>query len=130
MNRWALMEEYFKWYQSGLIDDIAMISETDIRNKESIIKRKSVYMQLRGQIEELQGLVTDREGAIETLERQLVQSGIQSKIQNADMKIQKDLLETEAAQSMLRNKLKSDTTTKIKELGLAVADAKKKATTK
>ena len=83
-------------------------------------------MQLRGQIEELNGIVTDREGAIETLERQLVQSGIQSKVQNADMKIQKDLLETEAAQSMLRNKLKSDTTTKIKELGLAVADAKKK----
>jgi len=130
LNRWALLEEYFKWYQSGLIDDIAMIAETDIRNKESIIKRKSVYMQLRGQIEELQGLVTDREGAIETLERQLVQSGIQSKIQNADMKIQKDLLETEAAQSMLRNKLKSDTSTKIKELGLAVADAKKKAATK
>ena len=46
------------------------------------------------------------------------------------MRIQKDLLETEAAQSMLRNKLKSDTTTKIKELGLAVADAKKKQATK
>jgi len=126
LNRWALLEEYFKWYQSGLIDDIAMIAETDIRNKESIIKRKSVYMQLRNQLEELGGIVTDREGTIETLERQLVQSGIQSKVQNADMKIQKDLLETEAAQSMLRNKLKSDTTTKIKELGLAVADAKKK----
>ena len=126
LNRWALMEEYFKWYQSGLIDDIAMIAETDIRNKESIIKRKSVYMQLRGQLEEMQGLITDREGTIETLERQLVQSGIQSKVQNADMKMQKSLLETETAQSMLRNKLKSDTTTKIKELGLAVADAKKK----
>ena len=125
LNRWALLEEYFKWFQSGLIDDIAMLSETDIRNKESIIKRKSVYMQLRGQLEEMQNIVTDREGAIETLERQLVQSGIQGKVQQADMKIQKDLLETEAAQSMLRNKLKSDTTTKIKELGLAVADAKK-----
>tara|TARA_R100000656_G_scaffold54726_1_gene43098 strand:- start:366 stop:2609 length:2244 start_codon:yes stop_codon:yes gene_type:complete len=130
LNRWALLEEYFKWYQSGLIDDIAMIAETDIRNKESIIKRKSIYMQLRGQIEELQGVVTDREGAIETLERQLVQSGIRGKVQDADMRIQKDLLETEAAQSMLRNKLKSDTTTKIKELGLAVADAKKKQATK
>tara|TARA_R110000850_G_scaffold176938_2_gene302859 strand:- start:78 stop:1550 length:1473 start_codon:yes stop_codon:yes gene_type:complete len=130
LNRWALLEEYFKWYQSGLIDDIAMIAETDIRNKESIIKRKSVYMQLRNQVEELGGVVTDREGTIETLERQLVQSGIQSKVQNADMRIQKDLLETEAAQSMLRNKLKSDTTTKIKELGLAVADAKKKQSIK
>ena len=130
LNRWALLEEYFKWFQSGLIDDIAMISETDIRNKESIIKRKSVYMQLRNQLEEMQNIVTDREGTIETLERQLVQTGIKSKVQDADMQIQKDLLETEAAQSMLRNKLKSDTTTKIKELGLAVADAKKKATTK
>ena len=84
-----------------------MISETDIRNKESIIKRKSIYMQLRSQLEELQGVVTDREGTIETLERQLVQSGIQSKVQDADMKIQKDLLETETAQSMFREKLKS-----------------------
>ena len=87
-------------------------------------------MQLRNQLEEMQNIVTDREGTIETLERQLVQTGIKSKVQDADMQIQKDLLETEAAQSMLRNKLKSDTTTKIKELGLAVADAKKKATTK
>ena len=130
LNRWALLEEYFKWYQSGLIDDIAMIAETDIRNKEAIIERKSIYTQLRGQIEELSGVVTDREGTIETLERQLVQSGIKGKVQEADMRVKKDLLETEAAQSMLRNKLKSDTTTKIKELGLAVADAKKKQATK
>ena len=130
LNRWALLEEYFKWYQSGLIDDIAMISETDIRNKESIIKRKSIYMQLRSQLEELQGVVTDREGTIETLERQLVQSGIKGKVQDADMRIQKDLLETETAQSMFRDKLKSDTNTKIKELGLAVADAKRKQATK
>ena len=126
LNRWALLEEYFKWYQSGLIDDIAMIAETDIRNKESIIKRKSVYMQLRNQLEELNNVLTDREGTIETLERQLVQSGINSKVKDADMRIQKDLLETETAQSMFREKLKSDTSLKIKELGLAVSDAKKK----
>ena len=103
-----------------------MISETDIRNKESIIKRKSIYTQLRGQLEELQNVVVDREGTIETLERQLVQSGIKGKVQDADMRIQKDLLETEAAQSMFRDKMKNDTNIKIKELGLAVADAKKK----
>ena len=126
LNRWALLEEYFKWFQSGLIDDIAMLSETDVRNKESIIKRKSVYMQLRNQVEELTSIVTDREGTIETLERQLVQSGIQDKVKDADVKIQKDLLETEAAQSMFREKMKSDTNLKLKELGLAVSDAKKK----
>ena len=125
LNRWALLEEYFKWYQSGLIDDIAMLSETDVRNKESIIKRKSIYMQLRNQIEELSNIVTDREGTIETLERQLVQSGIQNKVKDADVKMKKDLLDTEAAQTMYRNKLQNDTSLKIKELGLAVNNAKK-----
>ena len=95
---------------------------------ESIIKRKSVYMQLRNQLEELNNVLTDREGTIETLERQLVQSGINSKVKDADMRIQKDLLETETAQSMFREKLKNDTSLKIKELGLAVSDAKKKQT--
>ena len=32
INRWALLEEYFRWFQAGLIDDIAMIGETDIRD--------------------------------------------------------------------------------------------------
>jgi hypothetical protein len=120
LNRWALLEEYFKWYQSGLIDDIAMLQETDVRNKEAIIKRKSVYMQLRSKVEEMEGLVKDRNGTIETLERQLVQSGIKQKVQNADMSIQKDVLESEAAQSSYRDKLKTETNAKMKELGMAI----------
>ena len=74
----------------------------------------------------MQNLMVDREGTIETLERQLVQSGINDKVKDADIKMKKDLLESETAQSMLRNKLKNDTSMKIKELGMAVADAKKK----
>ena len=119
LNRWALLEEYFKWYQSGLIDDIAMLQETDVRNKEAIIKRKSVYMQLRNQIEQLDQIVKDRNGTIETLERQLVQSGIKEKVKDADMSIQKDVMQTEAAQSAYREKLKNESNMKMKELGLA-----------
>ena len=119
LNRWALLEEYFKWYQSGLIDDIAMLQETDVRNKEAIIKRKSVYMQLRNQIEQLDSVVKDRNGTIETLERQLVQSGIKEKVKDADMSIQKDVIQTEAAQSAYREKLKNETNLQMKELGLA-----------
>ena len=119
LNRWALLEEYFKWYQSGLIDDIAMLQETDVRNKEAIIKRKSVYMQLRNQVEQLDQIVKDRNGTIETLERQLVQSGIKEKVKDADMSIQKDVMQTEAAQSAYREKLKNESNMKMKELGLA-----------
>ena len=119
LNRWALLEEYFKWYQSGLIDDIAMLAETDVRGKEAIIKRKSVYMQLRNKVEQMEELVKDRNGTIETLERQLVQSGIKEKVKDADMSMQKDVMQTEAAQSAYREKLKNETNMKMKELGLA-----------
>ena len=119
LNRWALLEEYFKWYQAGLIDDIAMIGETDIRNKEAVIQRKSIYMQLRTRLEEMESVITDREGTIETLERQLVQSNIKSKSQDANMRMEKDMLESEAAQSSLRDKLRNEAAFKLKELDLA-----------
>tara|TARA_R110002020_G_scaffold397263_1_gene607369 strand:- start:24 stop:704 length:681 start_codon:yes stop_codon:yes gene_type:complete len=125
LNRWALLEEYFKWYQSGLIDDIAMIGETDIRNKEAVIKRKSVYTQLRNKVEQMEALVKDRNGTIETLERQLVQSGIKEKVQDADRDIQKSLLQTQSAQTQYREKLKNETNMKVKELGMAVASRQK-----
>jgi hypothetical protein len=125
LNRWALLEEYFKWYQSGLIDDVAMLAETDVRNKEGILKRKSVYMQLRNQIEQLDEIIKDRNGTIETLERQLVQSGIKQKVNNADMSMQKDMMETEAAQAIYREKLKNETNSKMKELGMAFGQKQK-----
>jgi hypothetical protein len=106
VNRWALMEEYFKWFQAGLIDDIAMIAETDIRNKKQVIERKSLYAQLQGQVSSMEEAMKDREGTIETLERQLVQAGIKMKVGTASNEIRKDVLETEAQQKLLRGMLK------------------------
>ena len=106
VNRWALMEEYFKWFQAGLIDDIAMIAETDIRNKKQVIERKSLYAQLQGQVSSMEDAMKDREGTIETLERQLVQAGIKMKVGTASNEIRKDVLETEAQQKLLRGMLK------------------------
>jgi len=108
VNRWALLEEYFRWFQAGLIDDIAMISETDIRNKKSVIERKSMYSQMQGQISQMEEAMKDKEGTIETLERQLVQAGIKMKIGEAGTEIRKDVLETEAQQKLLRGMLSTE----------------------
>jgi len=108
INRWALLEEYFRWFQAGLIDDIAMIAETDIRNKKSVIERKSMYSQLQGQVSSMQEALKDKEGTIETLERQLVQAGIRMKVGEAGNEIRKDVLETEAQQKLFRGILKSE----------------------
>ena len=94
LNRWALLEEYFRWFQAGLIDDIAMIAETDIRNKKSLVERKSLYSQLQSQLSQMQESIKDKDGTIETLERQLVQAGIKMKVGEATNEVRKDVLQT------------------------------------
>jgi len=108
VNRWALLEEYFRWFQAGLIDDIAMIGETDIRNKKSIVERKSMYSQMQQQISSMEESLKDSQGTIETLERQLVQAGIKMKVGDASNEIRKDVLDTEAQQKLLRGMLKTE----------------------
>jgi len=102
------MEEYFRWYQSGLIDDIAMLSETDIRNKEQIIKRKSVYSQMKSQIDALEEEMKDMEDQNETLERQIVQAGIKDQVREADKEIYKDKVDSKSMQKDLRKTMEKE----------------------
>ena len=108
VNRWALLEEYFKWFQAGLIDDVAMLAETDIRNKKQVMERKSVYSQLQGQVSSMEESIKDKDGTIETLQRQLVQAGIKLQVDKAGNEIRKDVLQTEAEQKLLRGVLKTE----------------------
>ena len=116
INRWALLEEYFRWFQAGLIDDIAMIGETDIRNKKQVIERKSMYSQLQGQLSSMEEAIKDKDGTIETLQRQLVQAGIKMKIGSAENEVRKDVLETEAQQKLLRGMMKSEFDRRMKDM--------------
>ena len=87
VNRWAYLAELKELLQVGVVDDIAVLAETDIRNKEQIAKRKSLYSQLQGQLGQMQESLKDSEGTIETLQRQLVQAGIKGKVMQAEMEI-------------------------------------------
>ena len=89
LNRWAYLDELKELMKLGVIDDIALLSETDIRNKEAIAERKSQYAQMQGQIGSQEEQIKDLGGTIETLERQLVQAGIKSKVQDAEVEINK-----------------------------------------
>ena len=141
VNRWAYLEELKSLMQLGIVDDVAVLAETDIRNKTNIIKRKSLYAQLQGQVSQLSEAVKDKDGTIETLERQLVQAGIKQKVMQAEVEIskekqevkgatQKQYIETEAQQKLLRNVMKNESETKKKELGMAVENLKNSLTNK
>ena len=119
INRWAYLEELKQLMQLGVIDDVAVLAETDIRNKENIVKRKSLYSQLQGELQGLQGALKDKEGTIETLQRQLVQAGIKGKVKEAEMEIvkkkeqvkgqmTKQYTQTEGEQKLLRGLMKGN----------------------
>ena len=136
VNRWAYLEELKQLMQLGVVDDIAVLAETDIKNKDLIAKRQSLYSQLKGKISDLESGMKDRDGTIETLERQLVQAGIKNKImqgsvevskqvQDSKSNIYKEELETKAQQRNLRNKEKSETEYKIKDSSLRLNNLQK-----
>ena len=127
VNRWAMAEEYKQWLEMGIIDDIAFMQLTDIPDKEAIMERKSVMSELQRQLQQLEEVLSDREGTIETLERQLVQLGIKDQVQKAMMEIDRAKTETKMSQKLgqerIRDDVKStrqrmkDEVTKVKEKG-------------
>ena len=128
VNRWAYLEELKSLMQLGVVDDIAVLAETDIKNKENIAKRKSLYAQLSGQVEQLSEAIKDKEGTIETLERQLVQAGIKHKVMQADVEINKkkeevksqmgkQYIETEGKQKLLRNVMANNVESQKQQAG-------------
>ena len=102
VNRWAYLKELMEMLKLGIVDDVAVLAEADIKNKEQIAQRKSLMAQMRKQLEETQEMIKDKEGTIETLERQLVQAGIKDKVRMAEHDMRKQILDTSA-------KLKGDT---------------------
>jgi hypothetical protein len=136
VNRWAYLEELKQLMKLGVVDDIAVLAETDIKNKDLIAKRQSLYSQLKGKISDLESGVKDREGTIETLERQLVQAGIKNKIMQGSVEVSKQVqdtksnilkeeLETKAQQRNLRDKQKSETDYQIKDSSLRLKNLQK-----
>jgi len=132
VNRWAYLAELKELLKFGVIDDIAVLAETDVRNKEQIAGRKSQLAQLQGQLQQVQDAIKDKDGTIETLERQLVQAGIKGKVMQAEMEItkskeqikgglNKQFVQTEGEQKLLRSTMQNEAATKSKEMDM-VAD--------
>ena len=96
INRWAYLGELKELLQLGVVDDIAVLSETDVKAKDKIAQRKSLYSQLQGNIENLEEEVKNQAGTIETLERQLIQAGIRDKVRQAEHEMRKKVVDTSA----------------------------------
>ena len=137
VNRWAYLDELKQLMQMGIIDDIALLAETDIKDKEAIAKRKSLDSQLQGQVSGAQNTIKDQKGTIETLERQVVQAGIKMKIMQGQMevfkkkeeakgKIERELNQVQDSSKSEREKIKRSAESLLQQLSGGVNDNARK----
>jgi signal recognition particle GTPase len=124
VNRWAYLSELKELMRLGVVDDIAVLAETDVKGKENIAKRKSVVSQQQQQLQSQEEKLKDQAGTIETLERQLVQAGIKNKVMQQSVEVSKQThdsrsnilkeeLETKAQMKHLRKVLDTENKDKI-----------------
>ena len=117
VNRWALLDEYYKWFEAGILDDIHFVNETDIQNKEQLLQRKAFYVQLQQKIAQLEEMVKNSKGTIETLERQIIQANIKVKVGDANTEIRKALLEQKNEVELAVDKAALALDAKVKSVG-------------
>ena len=131
VNRWAYLAELKEMLQFGIVDDIAVLAETDLKNKEQIAQRKSMLAQMQGQVAAMEEQLSDATGTIETLERQLVQAGIKQKVMQAEVEINKkkeevksgmgkEFIESEAKQKTLQHAMTKEHEVRERKRDLAV----------
>ena len=130
INRWAVLEEYKQYLELGVIDDIAFLQETDIKNKEALMKRKSRLAQLEQQLAQMEEALKDRDGTIETLSRQLVQAGIKSKVQDAAMELDRSRTETKMEDKLVQERMRDALKNLRDEAKLAIKESKAKKSEK
>jgi len=108
VNRWAYLAELKELMKLGVVDDLAVLAETDIKDKTAIAQRKSLYQQLQQAVQSLEEQVKDKDGTIETLERQLVQAGIKDKIRSVETELRKGAVKAQGKMALTADRKEAD----------------------
>ena len=108
INRWAYLAELKELLKLGVVDDVAVLAETDVRSKDKIAKRKSLYSQMQKQISELSEKVKDKDGQLQTLERQLIQAGIKAKVMQVENEVRKSTGDTQQKMRDTQRSMEAD----------------------
>jgi len=118
--------KYFAYFEKGAIDDVAFWRKADIEDKEGLSHRHSLYSQLKQQVSSLEEEIKSTRGDNQTLRRQVLQGGIENDRMKGRTEIKGDVLQTQAEQINLRNKLKNEFMLELRKLKLDIEEIKRR----
>ena len=120
-NKWARFEYYMQLYQTGLIDQVEVLKQTDVADMEGVLERNDQRKQMAGQIQQLQAQVKQLSGDLQTAQRESVQDRKRVEVKEFEKKLAKAEAKIEMA-TTLHSKRSQDELDKLKD---AVSEVEK-----
>ena len=113
-NRWARFEYYMQLYQSGLIDQIEVLKQTDVADMEGVLERAGQMQKLMQQVQQQEEQIKKLEGDLQTAQRESVHDRKRVEVKEFEKKLAKAEAKAEMATQLYKSRA-SDELAKLKE---------------
>jgi len=113
-NRWARFEYYMQLYQTGIVDQVEVLKQTDVADMEGVLQRADQRNQMQSQIQQLQAQLKQVSGDLQTAQRESVHDRKRVELKEFEKKLAKAEAKIEMA-SQLYKARSGDELQKIKE---------------
>ncbi len=104
-NRWARFEYYKELYQLGVIDQVELLSQTDVADMEGVMARKGELQQAMGQIQSQQEQIKKLQGDLQTAQRESVHDRKRIEVKEFEVKLAKAEAKAEMATQLYKSRL-------------------------
>ena len=104
-NRWARFEYYMQLYQSGLIDQIEVLKQTDVADMEGVLERAGQMQQMQAQVQQQMEEIKNLKGDLQTAQRESLHDRKRVEVKEFEKKLAKAEAKVEMAAKLYQTRL-------------------------
>ena len=104
-NRWGRFEYYMQLYQSGLIDQIEVLKQTDVADMEGVLERAGQMQQLQQQVQNQDQEIKKLKGDLQTAQRESLHDRKRVEVKEFEKKLAKAEAKVEMAAKLYQTRL-------------------------
>ena len=118
-NRWARFEYYMQLYQSGLIDQIELLKQTDVADMEGVLQRNGQMQQMQQQVQAQSEEIKKLKGDLQTAQRESLHDRKRVEVKEFEKKLAKAEAKVEMAQQLYKTRLSDELKNAKQDLSVA-----------
>ena len=104
-NRWARFEYYMQLYQSGLIDQVEVLKQTDVADMEGVLERAGQMEKMQAQVQAQEEEIKKLRGDLQTAQRESLHDRKRVEVKEFEKKLAKAEAKVEMAQKLYTTRL-------------------------